>query len=79
MTDNLRLAQDALGGIRESLQADGYDIEVAGLKGSTLSVTIRALEGACADCLVPASVMEGIIMSVVSPATAVDRVELTYP
>jgi hypothetical protein len=42
--------------IRDALHADGYEISVA-VRGPAVEVTVTATAGACADCLVPESLM----------------------
>src|ERR1700753_2948190 len=73
MTTEAATAQidGALQGLRQGLNADGYDIEwtVAG-GASTGEVAIRVVAGpdACADCLVPGPVMQAIMSEALSAA-----------
>jgi hypothetical protein len=48
----------ALQPLRSLLQADGYDLELAGVRHDRVEITIAASVDACAECLVPASIME---------------------
>jgi carbon monoxide dehydrogenase subunit G len=73
--------RSALSGIQSALQADGYDLTVAVTPGK-VSVAIEAGPQACAECLVPVSLMTGMIESelahndvLVPPGT----VEVRYP
>ncbi|ODU04257.1 MAG: hypothetical protein ABS81_10910 [Pseudonocardia sp. SCN 72-86] len=79
MTSTEIAAQEALSGIRQSLQVDGYDLEVTGFESAVLRVGVRALDGACEDCLVPPSAMETMIKAAMPSDIRVERVELTYP
>jgi hypothetical protein len=64
------------GGLRASLAADGYQLEIAETAGR-VSVTIIATPQACADCLVPKDLMRGILGQTLG--VAAERIDLTYP
>lgn len=66
---------EGLASIRTSLAADGYAIEVE--EGERVSVVISATPEACAECLVPASVMVPILEHALKVPG--DRIDLTYP
>lgn len=51
----------ALQGLRDVLAADGYRLDYAVQGERELAVRVLAGPDACADCLVPQSVMEGIL------------------
>jgi hypothetical protein len=51
----------ALQGLRDVLGADGYRLDYAVQGGQELLVSVVAGPDACADCLVPRPVMEGIL------------------
>jgi hypothetical protein len=51
----------ALQGLRDVLGADGYRLDYAVQNGRELVVSVLAGPDACADCLVPRPVMEGIL------------------
>lgn len=51
----------ALQGLRDVLGADGYRLDYAVEGERALVVSVLAGPDACADCLVPAAVMEGIL------------------
>ncbi len=71
MIDNERLSE-----VREMLEADGYQLEVEQSAERKL-FRIVATENACADCLVPKTVMAGIMSQVMgAPVTEED---LVYP
>jgi Fe-S cluster biogenesis protein NfuA len=69
----------ALSGIREGLQADGYDIEVVEATPDRLGLRIIALEGACEDCLSPPNVMSMIISGSLDGAYGPEEMEIGYP
>ena len=51
----------ALQGLRDLLGADGYRLGYAVHGGGELAVSVVAGPDACAECLVPKQVMEGIL------------------
>lgn len=58
------------------LTADGYVVDIDHREKS-VTVKVRAGEGACADCLVPRQVLEEIVRSFLRDnAVAVDGLEL---
>jgi hypothetical protein len=68
---------DALQGLRDVLGADGYRLDYAVHGDRELVVSVLAGPDACADCLVPRQVMEGILADALqeTPYT-VARVEM---
>lgn len=50
--------RDALGVMHSMLEADGYKLEVIEASSEIVALKILALPGACAECLVPPSIME---------------------
>ena len=67
---------EGLTSIRTSLEADGYAIDVSE-DGERVGVVISATPEACADCLVPETVMVAILEQALKvPAAAI---QLTYP
>jgi hypothetical protein len=82
MTDvagETRAVHDALGQLRQMLEADGYALSVDDLTDGTAHVTVSATEAACADCLAPKSVVADIMLNALSTVPGVRRVDLTYP
>ena len=66
---------EGLAAIRTSLEADGYEIDVT--EGERVAVVISATPEACAECLVPPSVMVPILEHALKvPGASID---LTYP
>jgi len=67
---------ERLRALQSSLAADGYGMEVRELSGR-MDVSISASPQACADCLVPKSLMRGILRQVLGVGE--DAIDLTYP
>ena len=66
---------EGLASLRTSLEVDGYEIDVE--EGERVAVVISATPGACAECLVPASLMVPILEHALKVPG--DRIDLTYP
>ena len=66
----------ALDGLRSSLAADNYALDVAET-GDGLEARITAGPDACADCLVPKDVMRGVLGSALGVPE--DRITVHYP
>ncbi len=68
--------ESALAKIRQSLQAEDYRLEVT-MAGDGAHVAIAAGPTACAECLVPKSLMRAML----APALGVrpEMIELAYP
>jgi hypothetical protein len=69
--------EEALQPIRQSLQADGYELIVNDFQGGVLSVEIQPGPHACVECLVPKELMELMIQQ--SLKTLAQTVHLQYP
>lgn len=68
---------EALRGLRDMLATDGYELRWSLSSPGTVLVQVVAGEGACADCLVPRPLMEGILSDALGPTPyALDRVVL---
>lgn len=68
--------EEALQGLRSSLDSDGYRLEV-NEKGERVSVAIVATPEACPDCLVPKPLMLTILVD--SLGVPEESIDLTYP
>lgn len=68
--------EDGLQGLRSSLEADGYQIEVS-RNGDRVGVTISATPEACAECLVPKPLMLSALQQALGVPEA--DIDLTYP
>jgi hypothetical protein len=67
----------ALQGLRDLLGADGYRLGYAVQGGRELVVSVEAGPDACAECLVPKQVMEGILTDALQGTEfTVDRLEM---
>ena len=67
----------ALQGLRDLLGADGYRLGYAVQGGRELVVSVLAGPDACAECLVPEQVLEGIVTDALQGTDfTVNRVEM---
>jgi hypothetical protein len=67
----------ALRGFRDMLASDGYELRWSLSSPGRVVVQIVAGEGACAECLVPRPLMEGILSDALGPTPyALDRIVL---
>jgi hypothetical protein len=63
--------------LRRSLDADGYALD-AREEGGRIRATISvAREDACADCLVPAEILTGILGQMLGVRS--EQIDVTYP
>lgn len=71
----------ALASFRAMLQADGYELTVASAEPSGIVLRIDATADACADCLVPPSMMTLYVRDALKglPDCATVPLELIYP
>jgi hypothetical protein len=78
----IRDVELALGPVAEMLASDGYTLVVGSIDDATITVEIRAEEGACEECLVPQPVLASILQRRLADAAldCGDRgIELQYP
>jgi hypothetical protein len=83
MTDAPRLAAIAqtLAPLRSMLQADGYELAVTG-SDEQPHLTLFATDGACAECLVPKSMVAAMAVSMLADAGVtleLDESAVTFP
>jgi hypothetical protein len=69
---------DALSMMQTTLQADGYELE-AKVTDTAIEVQIVATPSACAECLVPRSVMEPMVAQMLADKGLPTEVVLHYP
>jgi len=69
--------EEALWPIRDTLQADGFDLKVDGFKEGVVSVVILAGPEACMECLVSPGMMKVKIEHMLKGVAR--RVDLHYP
>lgn len=72
----MSIDENALSGLRSTLEADDYRMAVAEA-GSAVEVTITAGPNACEDCLVPKPIMRNILHAALGVPE--DAIVLTYP
>lgn len=77
--DDLRTAgwDESVVGFAAGLDADGYDLRLERLPTGDIAGEVVARPDACADCLVPKSVLATIIANTCGLGS--DRVHLRYP
>lgn len=79
MSIDAEQAARAIHATREGLAAAGYAIDVQG-RGAGLLFTVRALDGACEECLVPKPIFVDILGRELADAgLAVGQLEVIYP
>ena len=79
MNFDLNAVAAAISATREGLDASGFAIDCAG-RGDTLVFTLRPLEGACDDCLVPKAVFTSILSSELADAGITPAaIDVIYP
>jgi hypothetical protein len=67
----------AFGRFRDMLASDGYTLTWSVTPGDRVVVRIEAGPEACADCLVPLPIMEGIMTNALAPTPyALERIIL---
>jgi hypothetical protein len=76
---NVAMVRTGLSGVCQSMTADGYDMSITALRGTTLHIKVDAGPDACAECLVPKPVLAGIVMQTLNGQFGVSEVALTYP
>jgi hypothetical protein len=68
-TEPMGAVDTVLQGIRATLEADGYELEWSEEDGNQIGIRIIAGAEACADCLVPAELMRGILSDALRPTS----------
>lgn len=77
-TESLEAVAEALDPITTMLRADGYTLDVDVVE-QRLRLRIRPTAEACAECLVPSTVMEPMISQALSDAGVAAPIDLRYP
>jgi hypothetical protein len=79
MTD-LDAVNRSIAGTREGLAVSGYAIDCAEGSAGALRFTVRALEGACEECLIPKAIFTEILTQELADGGITGRaIELVYP
>ena len=64
-------ATAGLAPVRELLQPDGADIELAGVDGGTIRLRLRLENAACVDaCVLPRALLETLALQLMQPLVA---------
>lgn len=75
----LERIRSAVAGLVSAFATDGYVMRVVEFDGERLHMAIDALEGACAECLVPPSMMTGLIRTSLPKDIAEAQIVIDYP
>jgi hypothetical protein len=78
MTD-IHAVEKALSGLRETYQADGYDLHVENVSSGVAKIRISAGPNACEECLVPKPIAINIIKTTLDGLPEIEEIELVYP
>lgn len=77
--DGVARVRAAIAGLVSAFATDGYELKVIEVAKDCLRLAIEAHEGACAECLVPAEMMAGLIRTQLPPEFAGTQIQITYP
>ena len=75
------LQTDSADELWESLKADGFNVEIAG-SGDRVHVDVQEGSAACPECLVPPTILQGIVKSYLESEGAYDprlEIQVTVP
>lgn len=71
---------DALNGLRETLQADGADLEMVARHGSSIELRLVFGADACQDCILSKDVIASIVLRQLQDSdSSVERVTIIDP
>lgn len=72
--------EGALTPVRETLQADGADVQVAGWNSRVLTLDLRLETVECADCVLPRESLEQTMLLLLQPSLpSLQEVRVTDP
>ena len=78
--DNRAKVVESITVIRESLQADGADLEVTDVEGSSVNIRLILGEEVCQECIMPQNALaEMLLMSIQENLPSVTAVVLEDP
>lgn len=60
-------AAGGVAALRDFLQADGADVELAGIEGGTLRFNLLLADARCAECVVPRPLLEAVALQLLQP------------
>jgi hypothetical protein len=69
----------ALAGLREGLQADGFDLAIERLTADAVELRLVAGPAACAECLLPQAELAALVQTTLAERTPLRLVDLHYP
>lgn len=78
-TASVATAEQALGGLIGSFATDNYVLSVTSFDDDILRLAIDAGPGACAECLVPESMMVGLVRNSLPANLPVASIRIRYP
>lgn len=79
MTDRRAEIEVALDRLIQLFAVDGYRLQVAGFENGALDLIIEAEPHACAECLVPPPMMEGLVRTELNGQQDIAAIRLKYP
>lgn len=59
----MRQVEDLLAPLQQALSADGATLELAGIEGSELRLSLDTAEATCAECIVPDEIIESMVLT----------------
>ena len=71
--------EQALEDLVGSFAVDDYRLSIAGFSDGVLKLTIDAGPSACAECLVPETILSGIVRNSLPRGISVSKIEIQYP
>ena len=71
--------EQALEDLVGAFAVDDYRLSIAGFNDGVLKLTIDAGPSACAECLVPETILSGIVRNSLPRGISVSKIEIQYP
>ena len=71
--------EQALEDLVGAFAVDDYRLSIAGFSDGVLKLTIDAGPSACAECLVPETILSGIVRNSLPRGISVSKIEIQYP
>ncbi len=75
---NLETIRERLRSFEDTLNSDGYTLNVESVKDGCLNLAILATENACEDCLVSKDIMQMMFLNKLG-GTGIQDIEFRYP
>lgn len=71
---------EAIAPLAEALNADGAELHVSAVEGSTVEFRLSVTDATCAECVMPRETLEELLLdAIVAAGHPVDRVRLDDP